>query len=495
MKNWLTISEFGKHTSLSIKALRIYEDKGILIPHTRSESRYRVYTTEQVSAAARIVQYKNLGFSLEQIKALLRETSEQSLQELLEKRLSESRASSVQIKQQIESLESILTSLKQDKELSETERIKVMESIVEVSVNNLKRKGVVDESAFVQMREEVSLYSDNKKQVVEGLRKILEYAKKENILLGPGRGNSAGSLVLFGEGYSKLNPMSFGLLPELFSESKYIWLDVEYSRYQEIGQMCDELSLKTGYEVIAFRSPLLDIFKRLDKQIGKVEFSSFSDNDPIVLQAAQKGTRGLFWLDWSPNFHAHQNSSKEWQEKSQWKNAVLEKFFSENSFTCPMDYMVQDCLMSLALCEEFFAYPKRSKNNCPSYLPELKETKGLLIFREDWIKILSRTAGISITEAHQVLRVIGKNQNASEASIFEKVTEPEIKKLLWATHKTVYSKAHAVSGWLQYKQTAILKSLWPNEYLAALDAWEKEHGLIWFEFGYKTNTNEFYLKA
>ncbi|WP_413585090.1 hypothetical protein [Bdellovibrio sp. HCB274] len=370
-----------------------------------------------------------------------------------------------------------------------------MENIIDISENNLKRKGVVDERAFLQMREEISLYSHEKKQVVTGLREIIEYAKKENILLGPGRGNSAGSLVLFGEGYSKRNPMDYGLLPELFSASKIVWLDVEYSRYREIGQMCDELTQKTGVEVIAFRSPLLDIFKSLEKQIGKVEFNSFSDYDPMILQAPKNGTRGLFWLEWSPNFHAHQNSSLEWQEKSQWKNEELEKFFKENSFQGPMDYMVQDCLMSLGMRKEFFAYPHRTVADCPGTLPELKDTKGMLVFREDWLKILARTTGVSILEASRMHRAIANDEKAAEATVFEKVEDPEVRALLRSTCKTVYSKAHAVNGWLQYKQTAILKSLWPKEYLATLDAWEKEHGLVWFEFGYKPSPTEFYLKA
>lgn len=495
MKNWLSISEFGELTGLSIKALRLYEEKGILSPHARSESRYRVYTTEQISAAKRIVHYKHLGFTLEQIKALVRETDGRSLEELLEARLWESRKNVSQMQRQVKSLESILTSLKQDRELSETERSQVMENIVEISENNLKRKGVVDERALLQMREEISLYSDEKKQVIAGIREIIDYAKRENILLGPGRGNSGGSLVLFGEGYSKINPMDYGLLPELFSDSKFIWLDVEYSRHEEIGRMCDELTQKTGVEVLAFRSPLLDIFKSLEKKIGKVEFHSFSDDDPMILQAPKKGTRGLFWLDWSPDFHAHRNSSVEWKEKSRWKNEELEPFFRENAFTGPMDYMVQDCLMSLGMREEFFAYPGRTEAQCPESLPELKKTKGLLIFREDWLKILSRTTGVSILTANAILRAIARDENAAEFSALESVADPEIREALLSSRKTVYSKAHSVNGWLQYKQTAILKGLWPKEYLATIDEWEKEHKLVWFEFGYKPNPNEVYLKA
>ncbi|WP_374074063.1 MerR family transcriptional regulator [Bdellovibrio bacteriovorus] len=495
MKNWLTISEFGERTGLSIKALRLYEEREILIPHTRSESRYRVYTTEQVSAAERIMHYKHLGFSLEQIKTLLRETNEQSLQGLLEARLTESRKSFSQMRLQIESLESILASLKQDKELSEIERNQVMENILENSENNLKRRGVIDDRAFLQMREEISLYTNEKKQIIAGVREIMEYAKRENILLGPGRGNSAGSLVLFGEGYSKINPMNYGLLPELFSNSKFLWLDVEYSRHKEVGRMCDELSQKTGFEIIAFRSPLLDIFKNLEKQIGRIEFNVFSDYDPMILQAAKNGTRGLYWLEWNPNFHAHQNSSEEWKEKSRWKNNELEKFFKENSFSGPMDFMVQDSLMSLAMRDEFFTYPQRAASACPSFLPELKDTKGLLIFREDWIKILARTTGMSILEANRILRAIASDEKAPEFSVLDNVENPEIRKALLGNSKSVYSKAHSVNTWIQYKQTAVLKGLWPKEYLATLDSWEEEHGLVWFEFGYKSASDEFYLKA
>lgn len=103
--------------------------------------------------------------------------------------------------------------------------------------------------------------------------------------------------------------------------------------------------------------------------------------------------------------------------------------------------------------------------------------------------------GISILEANDILRSIAKDEAAPEISILERIVDPRIRELLLCARKTVYSKAHAVNGWLQYKQTAILKGLWPKEYLATLEAWEQEHGLVWFEFGYKPKPDEFYLKA
>lgn len=495
MKNWLSIGEFGKATGLSIKALRIYEEKGILIPYTRSESRYRVYTAEQTAIAQQVVQFKRLGFSLEQIKLLLQETDGRSLQEILERRLQESRVAVHILANQIESLETILTSLKLGQELSEHERGQIMNNVLEVSVNNLKRKGIVDQNSIAQVSEEVSLYSPEKIHFINEFRKILDFAKKENILLGPGRGNSGGSLVLFAEGYSPMNPLQYGLLPELFSESKYIWLDVEYSQHQKIGQMCDELATKTCFEVIAYRSPILDILKKLENQIGKIEFDSFSDLDPMILQAPQHGTRGLFWLEWNPNFHAFQDMSLQMQEEFNWDNGVLERFYAEHGFSSPMDYIILDCLRSLMERDLFFSYPRRAVDACPDSLPELQYTKGLLIFREDWIKLLAKHASVSISEANRIHRALLKDPQGVEREILEQIAIPEVKNLLLERVKKVYSKAHAITGWWHYKRTAILKSLWPKEYLAALEEWEAEHKMVWFEFGYKTKNNDFYLKA
>lgn len=496
MTNWLSIGEFGKATGLSIKALRIYEEKGILIPHARSESQYRVYTLAQVSTAQRVVQFKQLGFSLEQIKLLLQETDGSSLQAILERRLQESREETLVLATQIESLKTILASLTLGQELSEQERSQVMNNVLEVSVSNLKRKGITDQVSLDQVSEEVSLYSPEKKQFVNEFRKILDFAKKENILLGPGRGSSNGSLVLFSEGYSPTNPLQYGLLPELFSESKFVWLDVEYSRHQEIGKMCDDLSAKTGIEVVAFRSPIMDIFKNLENKLGKIEFDSFSDLDPMILQAPQRvGTKGLFWLEWNPNFHAFQHSSLQHRQEKNWDNRALENFYAEHGFSNPMDYMVLDALRSLENKELLFSYPQRSVEQCPASLPELKYTKGLLLFREDWIKLLAKHADVSILEASRIQRAVAKNPQALEREIFEHIANIDVKNILLDHTKKVYSKAHALSGWWHYKRTAILKSLWPAEYLAALDAWEAEHKMVWFEFGYKTTDGSLYLKA
>lgn len=68
----LKIGEFSKLSHLTVKALRFYEKEGILKPASVDEwTGYRFYRTQQLFEAARIKAFRQLGFSLEEIKTVL----------------------------------------------------------------------------------------------------------------------------------------------------------------------------------------------------------------------------------------------------------------------------------------------------------------------------------------------------------------------------------------------------------------------------------------
>ncbi len=68
----LSIGEFSRVTRLSIKALRLYHEKGLLVPDRVSlESKYRYYSSAAVERAAVITSLKDMGFSLDEIGAIL----------------------------------------------------------------------------------------------------------------------------------------------------------------------------------------------------------------------------------------------------------------------------------------------------------------------------------------------------------------------------------------------------------------------------------------
>ncbi len=77
----LKIGDFSRLSQISIKALRHYDDLGLIQPeHTDKFTGYRYYTLKQLPRAHRIMALKEMGMSLEQIGIML--NTEMSLEEL-----------------------------------------------------------------------------------------------------------------------------------------------------------------------------------------------------------------------------------------------------------------------------------------------------------------------------------------------------------------------------------------------------------------------------
>ena len=68
----LKIGEFSRLSQISIKALHIYDERGLLRPeHVDKFTGYRYYSLEQLPRAHRIMALKGMGLSLEQIDVIL----------------------------------------------------------------------------------------------------------------------------------------------------------------------------------------------------------------------------------------------------------------------------------------------------------------------------------------------------------------------------------------------------------------------------------------
>jgi DNA-binding transcriptional MerR regulator len=89
----LRIGEFSRLTQVTIKALRYYDDMGLLKPAAIDKfTGYRYYTVEQIPRIHRIVAFKELGLSLEQIAGLLdEEGSSERMRETLRQQQAEIR--------------------------------------------------------------------------------------------------------------------------------------------------------------------------------------------------------------------------------------------------------------------------------------------------------------------------------------------------------------------------------------------------------------------
>jgi DNA-binding transcriptional MerR regulator len=87
----IRIGDFSRIARVSIKALRFYEEMKLLEPmHVDPASGYRYYSARQLPQLNRILFFKQLGFSLQQIQSLLADNLQtRDLREMLEERQSE----------------------------------------------------------------------------------------------------------------------------------------------------------------------------------------------------------------------------------------------------------------------------------------------------------------------------------------------------------------------------------------------------------------------
>jgi MerR family mercuric resistance operon transcriptional regulator len=67
-----TIGALSERTGVNIETIRYYEKIGLLPPPRRSEGRHRLYDRELTQRLQFVRRSRELGFSIEEIKALLR---------------------------------------------------------------------------------------------------------------------------------------------------------------------------------------------------------------------------------------------------------------------------------------------------------------------------------------------------------------------------------------------------------------------------------------
>jgi DNA-binding transcriptional MerR regulator len=65
------IGEVAARTELSLRSLRHWEEVGLLVPSGRSDGGFRLYTEDDVDKIMVIRRMKPLGFTLDEMKAVL----------------------------------------------------------------------------------------------------------------------------------------------------------------------------------------------------------------------------------------------------------------------------------------------------------------------------------------------------------------------------------------------------------------------------------------
>lgn len=67
----LTIGRLAKATGTKVETVRWYEKVGLIAPPRRTDANYRVYSMGDLARLSFIRRARNLGFSLDQVRALI----------------------------------------------------------------------------------------------------------------------------------------------------------------------------------------------------------------------------------------------------------------------------------------------------------------------------------------------------------------------------------------------------------------------------------------
>jgi len=131
------IGDFANKTGLTPKAIRLYEKKAILFPNKVCDNGYRLYGKNELKQAQKIKSYKELGFTLLQIKSLLayeKNNKPFQLEQMLQQRLSAIYDIENSLHNQKSVIKNILSSINNKQKLSNNSRRYIMSKLKQVSI-------------------------------------------------------------------------------------------------------------------------------------------------------------------------------------------------------------------------------------------------------------------------------------------------------------------------------------------------------------------------
>jgi DNA-binding transcriptional MerR regulator/effector-binding domain-containing protein len=144
MKTSYSIGEFSQVTGLSVKTLRFYHEKGILLPTSvDAATGYRFYDASKAEKARIIIRLRQMEFSIEDIAAMLGECSDEAdILNYLERQKSKLQHRIGEDRDIVQSLSEIIAKEREAKRLSENSSFPIVETTLEpVLVAGIRMKG------------------------------------------------------------------------------------------------------------------------------------------------------------------------------------------------------------------------------------------------------------------------------------------------------------------------------------------------------------------
>lgn len=325
---------------------------------------------------------------------------------------------------------------------------------------------------------------------------LVETANEAGIRIGPGRGASPGSLVVWALGITGIDPIELKLVFERFlnverANSWCLSIDVCARRRSELveivgphrliahdlarggsgfgGELPHE-DLERTIEPLLALTFVQDVVDRVNAQPGQnVDLDAIDPHDAAVFAMIARGdTAGVFWFDEDEGF------------------AALARRLRPSSLDDLMLVFTlhRPGLMKQGVVDALVDRKHRETRDAihPGVAPILADTYGLLVYQEQVIQIAHDVAGYPYTKGDLLRRTLGRKRAlemsdarhrfvaSATANNIDFEDAHDIFDYLDHMSGLGFSRAHAAAyGWLAY-QTAYLKHYFPTEFAAALAA-------------------------
>lgn len=499
----LSIGQFAEMAQVSARTVRYYEAIGLLPTTTRGENNYRIYNHKLLEQMNRIRDLQGLGFSLEEIKVIIR-FSDSELKTRLAQRLLEIEQeidNLAERRMRVKNLLSVSNKIETGEVLTETERNLYMETIREEIMSGLRtRYNIVTESALAYLKRDTWLdLHPQAGELLKAVKKCIAFAKTKNLTLGPARGSAPASISLFGLGFSGVDPLKYEMIPErLLTQVPHFHIDVEYERGQEFVDFCREMNRSLSYgEIQAFKMPLIDVVQNTHKSIDQViNYEGIEDDSDVVLSPFKNGDlEKIFQFDFSKDALVmnYENFLPEYQGLSKitehFKGQKIFSFRDIINITALWRPHSQEIINRINLYRQAKIKPFSYGLLSEKIEAWLKPNYGLIIYHEDLIKIISEHTGWAYARSNSLRRafVNDNSLNLREQDPnwleFQKIAPQQIVDLVAEESKWAFCMPHAVSFAKFTKQTAVLKTLHRTTYFAEIEKFEQKHGFRWDDIG------------
>ncbi len=144
----ISIGKFSQITSLSQRALRLYEEKGLISPKRDRFNNYRFYTSDQIETGLKIKTLSWMGFSCAEIDQILAYLEDPAANEARIEQLFKQKLAQTQIEiQKLKKVEEVLQGRKAIEVLYMTSTEPVVKEIPEIRV--ISKRGAGEPSAVI----------------------------------------------------------------------------------------------------------------------------------------------------------------------------------------------------------------------------------------------------------------------------------------------------------------------------------------------------------